>query len=196
MSAHVVIALFLLLVFVCLSLFLALLLRPDHATAERESEIRESVVGLSAANAQHLQLLFGDADYRQLRARAELKAVCAKFRRDRRRIALLWLGELQRDVRLVWEFRRFLVRNGLPVTFREEVAIGCGGCFALAYLNSVRLTVFLCGPFVLSSGVQSAKLPVARLSQRGAGLLARAPAPMRAQLEQKWSQHVLAWNIG
>jgi hypothetical protein len=194
LSAYSVIVIFSLVVFACLSLFLVLLLQPEPAAAPQESEVRDTIAGLSAANAQHFDMLFGDGDYRMLRARPELKSVCAKFRRDRRRIALLWLGELHSDVLLVWEFRRFLVRNGLPVTLREEAAIGFTGCLALAYLNAIRLTVVFCGPFVLSSALRSAKRPVERLSSRGAGLLARVPAPMRASLKQRWTQHVVSWN--
>lgn len=191
-----IIGVFLLIVFAWLSLFLLLLLKPEASAAPREPELRGTIAGLSAASAQHFEMLFVDGDYRVLRARPKLKGVSAKFRRDHRRIALLWLGELQRDVLVVWEFRRFLVRNGLPVTFREEAAIGCGACFALAYLNVLQLTVFLCGPFVFSGAVRSAKVPVERLSGRGAGLLSRAPDAMRVQLQRKWTQHVVAWNVG
>ena len=196
MSAEFVIALFFLAVFVCLGLSLFLVLRPEHPATQSEPEIRDTIAGLSAARAQSFQMLFGEADYTALRAKPELKLVSAKFRRDRRRIALLWLGELQRDVHVVWEFRRFLVRNGLSVTFREEAAIGGAACFALAYLNVARLIVFMFGPFALSGAVRSAKVPVERLSGRGAGLLSRAPDAMRVQLQRKWTQHVVAWNVG
>lgn len=192
MSAHLVIVLFSLLVFACLFLFLLLLFKPQPSSATHDTEFRDSIAGLSAANVQHLEMFFGDGDYRLLGARPELKAVSAKFRRDRRRIALLWLGELERDVHLVWEFRRFLVRNGLQVTFREEVAIASGACFALMYLKAVWLTVFLWGPFALSGALRGAKAPVRQLSTRGAGLLAHAPAPMRAQLQQRWARHLAA----
>jgi hypothetical protein len=196
LSAHVVIALFSLLVFVCLFFFLALFLRPEHAPAKSESDIGHSIAGLSSANARDFAMLIGDSDYQVLRARPELKFVCARFRRDRRRIALLWLGELQKDVRLVWEFRRFLVRNGLVVTFREEAAIAFGSCFAIMYLATLRVAVFVCGPFVLARTIRAARVPVEHLSSQGAGLLARAPAPVRAQLAQRWTKHVLAWNLG
>jgi len=196
LNAHLVIGLFLFLVLMCLSVFLVLLLRPEQPVEARGPELRATIAGLSAANAQQLEMLFGDGDYRALRSRPELKALSAKFRQDRRRVALLWLSELQRDVVVVWEFRRFLVRNGLSVTFGEEVAIALGACFALAYLNVLQLTVFLCGPFVFSGAVRSAKFPVERLSGQGAGLLSRAPAAVRAQLQLKWTQHVVAWNVG
>jgi hypothetical protein len=196
LSPYTLIAIFSIFILVFLCLFLVLFLRPEQSTQGRESQIRGTIAGLSAANAQQFDMLFGDGDYRVLRGRPELKAVSAKLRHDRRRVALLWLGELQRDVLVVWEFRRFLVRHGLPVTFREEAAIGCGACFALAYLNVLQMTVFLCGPFVFSSAVRSAKFPVERLSGQGAHLLSHAPDAVRVQLQRKWTQHVVAWNVG
>jgi len=196
LSPHLVLGLFFLITFVCAFLFLFLFFAPQRARTKDRPEISETIAGLSAANAQSFDMLFGDRDYRALRSRKELKAIAKKFRRDHRRIALLWLGELQRDVLVVWEFRRFLVRNGLPVTFREEAIIGAGACFALAYLNVLQTTVFLCGPFVFSGAVRSAKLPVERLSGQGADLLSHAPDAMRAQLQSEWTRHVLAWNVG
>lgn len=193
MSAHLVIAVFLLIVCGSLVLFLFLLLKPQQSPAERESELCDSIAGLSSASAPDFRTLFADTDYRMLSARPELKSICAKYRSDRRRIALLWLGELERDVLLVWEFRRFLVRNGLPVTFQEELGIAFAGSLALIYLNAIRFSVLLFGPFVLPGALHTAKSPVVRLSRRGAGLLDRAPADTRNRLQQKWSQHVLSW---
>lgn len=196
MSPHFVLGLFFLIILVCLFSFLILFLAPEREPERTESEIRDTIAGLSLANVRDFDMLIGESDYRALRAKPDLKAVCAKFRRNRRRIALLWLGELNRDVRVVWEFRRFLVRNGLSVTFREEAAIALSGCFALLYLAVMRSVVFACGPFALARTIRAARVPVKRLSSQGAGLLARAPAPVRAQLAQRWTKHVLAWNIG
>jgi hypothetical protein len=196
LSPHLILGLFSLIVFVCFCLFLVLFLAPERAPEKTESEICETIAGLSLANTHAFDMLIGDSDYRVLRTKPELKAVSAKFRRDRRRIALLWLGELKKDVRLVWEFRRFLVRNGLPVTFREEAAIAFSGYFALLYLAAMSGIVFTCGPFVLAQTIRTARVPVERLSRLGAGLLARAPAAQKAQLELRWTKHVLAWNIG
>jgi hypothetical protein len=189
LNAYIIIVLFSALVLACLSVFLVFLVRPDHRRDQR-SESLHAVAGLSAEPAA----IFVNSEYFALRARPELKSVCAQYRRDRRRIALLWLGELERDVRLVWEFRRFLVRNGLAVTFREEAAIALGGSLAMCYLKTVRLAVFFGGPFILPRALRAARLPVVRLSNRGAGLLAKAPADTKAQLERKWTQHVLSWS--
>jgi len=196
LSPLILIAVFSIFIVLSLFLFLVLFLRPEEPIEAREPEIRDTIAGLSASNFHSFDMLFGNRDYRALRSKKELKAVSAKYRREHRRVALLWLGELQRDVRVVWEFRRFLVRNGLQVTFREEAAIACEACFAITYLNVASLSVFMFGPFALSGAVQSAKVPVEHLSKRGAGLLARAPATMRAQLQKRWNQHVVACDVG
>ncbi len=117
-----------------------------------------------------------------------------QLRRDRRRIALLWLSRLQRDVHIVWEFRRFLALNHFSVTVGEEIGIGCTACFALLYLEAARIIVFVCGPFALRKAIRNTKVPLELLSNCGAHLLARAPAALRTQLEQEWTQQVLAWD--
>ncbi|MDE3110326.1 MAG: hypothetical protein KGL02_10345, partial [Acidobacteriota bacterium] len=72
--------------------------------------------------------------------------------------------------------------------------IACAGSLALLYLNAIRLTVFLFGPFVFAGTLQAARIPVARLSRRGAGLLSQVPADVKRRLERKWIQHVLSWS--
>lgn len=153
-----------------------------------------SIAGLSTNTDIPLGVLFGTDDYRRLQTKPELKSTCVRLRQDRRRIALLWLGDLQRDVHLVWEFRRFLVRNGLTVTVWDEYRIGIAACLALVCLGAARIIVVTCGPFVLRRIGPNAVRPVELLSSRAAHLLVRAPAAIRTQLEQKWAAHVLTLN--
>lgn len=177
-----------------LSWFLLLAPRPDQTSQETEPDEKPIISGLSASKTIHFDMVCGLDDYRLLRTRPELKSTCVRLRRDRRRIVLLWLGDLQRDVHLVWEFRRFLVRNGLTVSVRDEFGIGFGVCLALICLGAARVAIFTCGPFALRKLIRNATLPVELLSNRAARLLACAPAVVRTQLEQKWAKHVLAWN--
>lgn len=194
MSAYAVIALFSLFVVVCLALFLWFFLCSESAPAPDDTASHPLIAGLSAANFHYFDRLLGIDDYRKLHARRELASISARFRQDRRRIALLWLRELQQDVQLVWEFRRFLVLNGLQVTLGEEFRIACAACAALTYLEAVRFIVFFCGPFTLVGVLRTARWTVEQLSSRGNRLLARAPAAVRAKLEQEWTQHVITWN--
>ncbi len=155
-----------------------------------------SVPGLSAAFFPDPEILFRKDDYYKLLATPELKSVGAKLLQDRRRIVLMWLRELERDVRLLWEFRRFLVRNGLHVTLREEVGVASTGLLALIYLKLIRTAIFLFGPFALPGGLRNAKSLVQLLSSRGVVLFASVPAPRKTEIERKWAQHLLLLRAG
>lgn len=155
-----------------------------------------AVPGLSAVLSPDMDRLLGKDDYHRLRARPELESVRRRFWWDRRRIAVMWLAELQRDVRLLWEFRRFLVRNGLHVTLREEVGVGFAGLTALAYLKIIRAVIFLFGPFAVPGAMRNARHLVQVLSIRDVALLARVPSLRKADIEQKWAQHILLLRVG
>lgn len=148
------------------------------------------VAGLSATSMDDLNVLFRSDDYLTLSAVPELRSVRKKFWRDRRRIALIWLGELQADVHILWEFRRFLVRNGLQVTLRQEAGIAYAASVAWLCLSAVRLAVFVFGPFALLRSLRNTKSLVEQLSSRDVALLARVSAPEKAEIEQSWTHHL------
>ncbi len=157
-----------------------------------DNQAHASVAGLSAAFLPPFDIIVGNDDYRKLCTMPELKSVREMFWRDRRRIVLMWIDELRKDVHILWEFRRFLVRNGLLVTFREEVRVIFTGLLALLYLKVVRAAVFIFGPFALHGALGNARLLVERLSIWGEGALARVPAARKAEIEQRWTQQLLA----
>lgn len=153
------------------------------------------VAGLSAVYGPHFDALFQKEDYRRLRMKPELKSVCESFRRDRRRIALMWLAELRSDVRILWEFRRFLVRDGLRVTFREEAGVASAALLALLCVTVVRIAVSIVGPFALVAALRNARCVVERLSNRDAALLAQVPSPRKVEIEQRWSRQLEALGV-
>lgn len=155
-----------------------------------------SVPGLSATFSPDLEIFLRKDDYHKLLTTPELTSVAAKFLQDRRRIVLMWLGELEGDVRLLWEFRRFLVRNGLSVTLREEARVACTGFWALIYLRLIRAAIFLFGPFALPGALRNARSLVQLLASRGVVRLARVPASRKAEIERKWAQHLLVLRAG
>lgn len=159
--------------------------RADHGDAET------SIAGLSGASLIPFDV-FGCDDYRKLRMKPELKPLRKQFWRDRRRIVLLWLGELEKDISTLWKFRRFVVRNGLPVTFREEVAALFAASIALLYLRFVSAGVFVFGPFALPEALKNAESLVRWLSHSFAAPLSRVSAPRKAEIERGWSQQLLA----
>jgi hypothetical protein len=181
----------LLLLFVSLVFFL----HGDKATANLGSSSR-SIAGLSAVHIQRFDILLDEKDHHKLLTRPELKLVHKRFRRNRRRIVLMWLRELQNDVHITWEFRRFLVRNGLRTTFGQEVNVLYAACSALLCLAIARACAFILGPFALTGILRNARGAVERLSGRGAGLLDRLPEQRKTEIERKWAQQVLLLSIG
>jgi len=172
-----------------LCLLVILFLRQDGTGGHaHDNQAHVPVAGVSAVFLSPFDIIVGNDDYRKLRTRRELKSVREMFWRDRRRIVLLWVGELQKDVHVLWNFRRFLVRNGLLVTLREEAGVVCAALLALLYLKVVRAAVFIFGPFALHGALANARLLVERLSIWGAAPLARVPAARKAEIEQRWQQ--------
>jgi hypothetical protein len=157
---------------------------PTHASKQSHS----AIAGLSAVCGPDLEVLLGNSDYLKLRSRPELKVVCDRFRRDRRRIVLMWLGELQSDLKVLWKFRRFLAGNGLPVTLREEAAVASTALMALLYLKIVQASVVVFGPFAAFQALRNAKLRVEEVSTLGAALLAAVPDPRKEELAERWAE--------
>jgi hypothetical protein len=160
-----------------------------------QKEVHTPIAGLSAVFLTPTDILLGDEDYRKLCTNPELKAVRQRFWRDRRRIVLMWVGELQRDIHILWKFRRFLVRNGLLVTFREEVAIVFEALLALLFSKVVRAVVFFFGPFVLHGALGSTRFLVEGLSTSVVAPLTRVPASRKAEIELRWIQQLPAMGM-
>jgi hypothetical protein len=179
--------------------FLWLFALPVERTSKSDATLQQahpSVPGLSAMFCPDLEIFLRRDDYHKLSATPELKPVAAKFLKDRRRIVLMWLGELEGDVRLLWEFRRFLVRNGLSVTLKEEAGVACTGLLALIYLRLIRGVIFLFGPFALPGALRNARSLVQPLATQGIVHLARVPASRKAEIERKWAQHLSLVRAG
>jgi hypothetical protein len=181
---------------VCFCAFVFLFLFQGELPSEVDHACRSHVAGLKSVYFPPFDVLAGYEDYRALVRRPELKSVSTRFRKERRRIVLMWLQELRRDLRLVWEFRKFLVRNGLPVTLRDELAVGLTAFAALTYIGILSLTVFVVGPFVPRGVLRKVRAPVERLSIQSAALLSRTTNKTRLQIEEMWAQHLLKWNAG
>ena len=182
-----------------LVLLFAFLWKPEGSETKDRAVPTENhlpVAGLSAVSVSLLDTLLGKDDYSKLRARAELKSVSKRFRRDRRRIALLWLAGLQTDLRTLWEFRRFLVRNGLRVTLREEAGVASAALVTIIYLEIARAAVFILGPFVLSGAIRNAGLLLQLLSRRSVAPLSRVAAARRAEIEERWAHYLLLQRAG
>lgn len=178
-----------------LFLLLALVLREDGAARHRAKEQGHSPLAGLTAVCVPFRVLDGKDDYRKLAGRAELQPLRKVFRRDRRRIVLMWLRELRKDVHVLWKFRRFLASNGLSVTFREEAAVLFATLFALVYLHIACAAVLIIGPFALQRAFEGAGALIEWLAHFVVARLERAPAPRKAEIERGWMQQHFATGI-
>jgi hypothetical protein len=96
-------------------------------------------------------LLFSDADYRLIQSEPRLRPLARELWKDRRRIALTWLRQCQRDVGLLWRFRRFLVSRGASETLRGELAAVFQLFGLTSLLTVLRVSVWLWGPYAFTS---------------------------------------------
>ena len=101
-----------------------------------------------------------------LRSNSALYQVAAKLRKDRRELALLWIAMLLSDVTALWRFRRFVIRRGAPTRTGEEWGV-LRSLFAakLIFLNLLKLSVLILGPFVFARMARYASRPVDAMSR-------------------------------
>jgi hypothetical protein len=183
----------LLLVFIGIALFFVFLkiaVQGPPASAPDSSAVlavRQMVQleGLSFAGGQRL---LDPAEFRMLNSTAELREVAALYRKERQVLALLWISLLQEDVNGLWRFRRFLVRNGVPATLREEVQILSAAIRAVLFLTFLRAIVRTMGPFAFSGGAQDARLLVEKMSYASASVLGRLPRNGWPEIERNWQK--------
>lgn len=149
------------------------------------SAVRQMVKldGLAFANSQQL---LDDTEYEVLRSNPDLIKVAARFRRERKELAILWTSLLLSDLKKLWRFRRFLVRRGVPGGFGEEIKVLQAFVFSVIFLNLLKLLIRTAGPFVLYRMTRRARLLVERMSYASASLLSRFPPRGWPEVERSW----------
>jgi hypothetical protein len=105
---------------------------------------------------------------------------------DRRRLVLLWLGLLRRDVHTLWRFRRLLTRHGVSSGLMEELQLATSAILTLAIVNLLRVTVWAAGPFALAPLLDGAATRVEAASRRCAALLHRLPPSRLPEVQRAW----------
>lgn len=175
-----------------LSLLFALVLTRDETPCHSAPQQAHPPVAGVTAVFLRFEVLDGKNDYEKLGTRLELRPIRKAFWRDRRRIVLMWLGELRNDVHVLWKFRRFLASNGLSVTFREEIGLLFAVLLALVHLKFLRAIAFIFGPFVFCGGFARAGAWVESLAHLVVAPLDRVPAPKKAEIERGWVQQHFA----
>lgn len=131
--------------------------------------------------------LLDDTEYRLLRSDPDLRQVAARYRKDRRELALLWIDVLLKDLQALRRFRRFVIQRGAPTKPGEEWAILRSFIVAVISLNLVKLSVLTLGPFAFSRMARRARRPVDAMSRAAANTLSRVPSTGWAELERAWT---------
>ena len=147
------------------------------------------VVSLPGLSFKHAGILFDDSDYRTLERSSALKNVAWNLRRDRRKLVLLWLKLLRRDLGSLWRFRRLLTSYGVSGSLAEEFRVATAAIKGLTLLSFLSVVVAIAGPFVLTALLRNARLHVEKLSRSCASLLGRIPS-------SRWNEIQRAWTAG
>jgi hypothetical protein len=145
------------------------------------------IVSLKGTSFVQGDRLLDDTEYRLLQSNPDLRQVAARYRKDRRELALLWINVLLKDLQALWRFRRFVIQRGAPTKFSEEWAVLRSFVVAVMFLNLVKLSVLSLGPFAFSRMARRACRPVDAMSQAAASVLGRIPSAGWADLERAWT---------
>jgi hypothetical protein len=168
------------------SLFALLHAPPRNNTTPEAMEALSRIISLPGLDFLYAGFLFQESDYRWILRETGQRSVAQQLRRDRRRLALFWLKQLQIDVLALWRFRRLLTTVGIPSSIREEAGVAGKAVAVLFLLLGLRLFVALFGPFFfgrMAAGIQSG---VQHLSRGCGATLGRVPMCKLAELEEYW----------
>ena len=145
------------------------------------------IVNLGGTSFIRGERLLDDEEYMLLQSNPSLRQVAAQFRRDRQELVLLWIDVLLNDLRALWQFRKFLIRNGAPTKLSEEWAIFRAYVGAILFLNFLKLSVATFGPYRFSRGARRAYGCVDTMSQAAATALGRTPQTEWSDLGRSWT---------
>jgi len=144
------------------------------------------IINLEGVAFTNSKLLLDDTEYQILLNTPELRVVAKKLRRERQTLVLLWISMLQGDLITLWRFRRFLIRRGVPVGFREELRNFQVFVLTLLVLNLLMISIRAVGPFALPQATRRAGRMVGRMSSRVALVLSRIPEAGWSDVERSW----------
>ena len=145
------------------------------------------IVSLPGLGFRHAAMLFDDSDYRSMRRVPALKNNAWHLRHDRRRLVLLWLRLLRKDLTSLWRFRRLLTGYGVTSSMGEELRIAAAAIVGLVLLSCLSVFITIAGPFVLTGLLKNARSNVEKLSCSCASLLGRIPSTRWSEIQHAWS---------
>ena len=170
--------------------FLALSLRGAPARNPDSSALGafNQIVTLQAASFANPVRLLDDTEYQIFLSNPDLHGVARQFRKERQELALLWISLLMRDLNTLWRFRKFLIRQGVAATLREEFETLRVFVLSLFLLAAMKASIRIWGPFVFAQMTRRARHGVEQLSYATAGLLGRVPQAGWAEIERNWAR--------
>ena len=148
----------------------------------------KQMVGLEGLSFTQLELVLDDSDYKLLRTHADLRGIANTLRKERQKLAILWIAMLVNDLKKLWRFRRFLVRRGVPAKFGEEVKIACVFLLSFLLLHLLELFIRCSGPFAIPGMARRANRLLEAMSYAPARVLSRIPSAGWAEIEQSWAR--------
>ena len=175
------------LVLFCTFLFIGFWDFPGKVKERPALEAVKQMVKLDGLGFAGAALLSDDADYRALRSQPALRGTARKLRQDRRELSLLWIGLLRNDLKSLYRFRRFLVRNGAAAGLNEEVKIFGAFVLTLLLLEWGALVVRVAGPFALRGMGRRVRAAVELMSYAPALALSRIPRQGWPELQRNWA---------
>lgn len=166
--------------------------RDSGALQMVEVELGE-LIELRALRFKNFPRLFSDSDYRSLRSEPRLVRSAELLRKDRRRLALRWLGALRSDVLALWRLRRLLTSYGISQGAGPELAMTVRALVILAAIAVIRVGVFVFGPFAFSGIAYKIRRYIETYTRSCRAALGRLPRNKFADFSAEWrTRQVLA----
>jgi len=145
------------------------------------------LVTLSGVSYRRAERLFDARDYRFLACQPRLQAAARELERDRRQIALRWLGLVRNDLCNLERFRRILLACGVVTDLKTEwLLLKNRVSFHVVYvLLSVWIRLF--GLYVAPRAHTALLASLGRISTLLARMLARLSPTQLDEVKQLWA---------
>ena len=160
--------------------------RQEHAPTSEAVRALHQFVNLESLDFRHASALFDPADYYAIASDPNLAETAARYRQGIRLLALGWLKVQQRDLILLWRFRRLLTTYGAFDGMRSEAAIAGRALSILLFLAALRISVAIAGPFAFRATTSKAREFVHAFSLSCAIALGRIPTYQLSAVEDSW----------
>lgn len=148
-----------------------------------------NLLKLRALSFKNFPRLFSDSDYRELRTEPKLVRTAEHLRRQRKRLALQWLGALRSDVLDLWRMRRLLIAYGVSQGVGLELATAIKVASILLFISVLRTCIFIFGPFSFQRIASFGNQQVEIYTRSCRAALGRLPSNKWAQFSTEWRTH-------